>query len=76
MFSCRMETFTKREHRKNKDREMQGRGNRGVKRGRKKKREKIEKGGSQETALTVLHPTTNYYIVSGSFEAQEPLRGT
>lgn len=55
---------------------MQGRGNRGVKRGRKKKREKIEKGGSQETALTVLHPTTNYYIVSGSFEAQEPLRGT
>lgn len=76
MFSCRIETFTKREHRKNKDKEMQGRGN-GCEEGKKKKkRENIEKGSSQQTALTVLHPTTNYYIVSGSFEAQEPLRGT
>lgn len=55
---------------------MQGRGN-GCEEGKKeKKRENIEKGSSQQTALTVLHPTTNYYIVSGSFEAQEPLRGT
>lgn len=41
--------------------------------------EKEEGGdGSQETALTVLHPppTTNYYIVCGSFEAREPLRGS
>lgn len=61
---------------KNKDDILKG--GRGEKRdvNKKKRRGRVRKSCSVETVLTSLTPTTTSYIVSASFEAHEPLRGS